>query len=97
MAMGLPVIATRWGGPADYLDDTCGILIDPENPDQFVSALAAAMQRLGGDPALARRLGQAGKQRVTAKFDWERKIDRIIELYREVAAVPSSVAEAQPG
>lgn len=84
MAMGLPVIATRWGGPADYLDDTCGILVDPENPVQLVSALAAAMQRLARDPALGRRLGQAGRQRVTAEFDWERKIDRIIDIYREV-------------
>ena len=25
MAMGLPVIATKWGGPADYLDEKTGI------------------------------------------------------------------------
>ena len=28
MAMGKPVIATHWGGPADYLDATCGILVE---------------------------------------------------------------------
>jgi glycosyltransferase involved in cell wall biosynthesis len=92
MAMGLPVIATRWGGPADYLDDTCGILTDPENPPQFVAALAAAMQRLARDPEGARALGRAGRARVIAKFDWERKIDRIIEIYREVSGAPTHPA-----
>lgn len=29
MSLGLPVIATDWGGPADYLDATCGILVSP--------------------------------------------------------------------
>lgn len=27
MAVGLPVIATNWGGPSDYIDATCGILV----------------------------------------------------------------------
>jgi glycosyltransferase involved in cell wall biosynthesis len=27
MAMGLPVVATAWGGPLDYLDDSCGVLV----------------------------------------------------------------------
>ena len=29
--LGKPVIATRWGGPTDYLDSTCGILVEPES------------------------------------------------------------------
>jgi hypothetical protein len=24
-------IATAWGGPADYIDETCGILVAPSN------------------------------------------------------------------
>ena len=38
MAMGLPVISTDWGGPADYVDDSCGILV----PLDFVSNWSAA-------------------------------------------------------
>jgi glycosyltransferase involved in cell wall biosynthesis len=46
MAMGLPVIATKWGGPADYLDDTSGILIEPIGRERFIVDLAEAMVRL---------------------------------------------------
>jgi len=89
MASGLPVIATRWGGPADYLDDRCGILVDPVSPTQFVSALAGALIKLARDPELRRTLGTEGRRRVEAQFDWQRKIDRIIEIYRDVQRQPT--------
>ncbi|OFX20792.1 MAG: hypothetical protein A2V77_02070 [Anaeromyxobacter sp. RBG_16_69_14] len=83
MAIGLPVIAARWGGPADYLDDNTGVLVDPVNRAHFVEALASALVRLARSPELRKRLGTAGRQRVIEVFDWERKIDRIIDVYRE--------------
>jgi glycosyltransferase involved in cell wall biosynthesis len=83
MACGLPCIATDWGGPADYLDTTCGILVPPRTTDQFVNDLAGAIVRLATDPPLRRSMGQQAKERVAAQFDWERKIDRIVEIYRE--------------
>jgi glycosyltransferase involved in cell wall biosynthesis len=86
MAMGLPVVATRWGGPADYLDDETGILVEPRGEAPFVEALAAALVRLAESWELRRQLGQAGRERVKERFDWERKIDRIIEIYRQAQA-----------
>lgn len=84
MAMGLPVIATNWGGPADYLDDSCGILVDPVNPEQFVDGLVAAMKKLAASPELRERMGRNGKKKVQEQYDWERKVDRMMEIYREV-------------
>jgi glycosyltransferase involved in cell wall biosynthesis len=86
MACGLPVIATNWGGPADYLDANTGILVDPANHTDFVSGLATAMRRLIESPALRSKLGAAGRRRVEQEFDWERKIDRILEIYAQAAA-----------
>jgi glycosyltransferase involved in cell wall biosynthesis len=83
MAMGLPVVATRWGGPADYLDETTGILVEPIDRQRFVNALALALVRLARSPELRARLGAAARQRVAEHFAWERKIDRIIEVYRQ--------------
>jgi len=81
MAMGLPVIATKWGGPADYLDDNSGLLIEPDGRESFIDGIAGAMVELAQSPALRRKLGQAGRSRVLEEFDWERKIDRILEIY----------------
>ena len=44
MASGRPVIAADWGGPADVLDESCGILVDVSAWGQFVDGLAAAME-----------------------------------------------------
>ncbi|MEE9384286.1 MAG: glycosyltransferase [Nannocystaceae bacterium] len=85
MAMGLPVIATDWGGPQDYVTSSTGIRVPPEDRLQFPQALVRAMIRLADDPQLRRELGAAGRQRVEEEFDWERKIDRIVHHYCDVA------------
>jgi len=84
MAMGLPVLATRWGGPADYLDEETGVLVDPTTETQFIEDLADGLVRLAQSPDLRRKLGAAGRKRVEEHYDWERKIDKIIEIYRGV-------------
>ena len=81
MAVGLPVIATAWGGPLDYLDDNCGILVEPSSREDLIEGFANAMIRLGGSSSLRKQMGQAGYDRARQYFDWERKVDRILELY----------------
>jgi glycosyltransferase involved in cell wall biosynthesis len=96
MALALPVIATRWGGPADYLDSTCGILVDPLPRPDFVVALASAIRTLASDPARRRKMGAAGQAKVERLFDWERKVDRMIEIYRWVQSAGPSPGTAEP-
>lgn len=86
MAMELPVIATDWGGPADYIDDSCGILVPPRSCREFPADLAAAMLKLARDPELCRKMGHAGRRKVEQNYDWERKIDRMIEVHRQAIA-----------
>ncbi|MBN2194791.1 MAG: glycosyltransferase family 4 protein [Polyangiaceae bacterium] len=86
MAKGLPVIATKWGGPADYLDDDCGILVEPRDREQFVAELSAAIDRIAADPELRLRMGRAGRAKVEREYDWERKVDRMLEIYAEAAS-----------
>lgn len=85
MALGMPVIATKWGGPLDYLDDSCGILIEPRNREYMIGALCDAMCTLAQSPELRARLGVSGRAKVRDGYDWERKVDRMIELYEQVA------------
>ncbi|MEG4988633.1 glycosyltransferase family 4 protein [Microcoleus sp. BR0-C5] len=83
MAVGLPVIATNWGGPADYLNSTCGILVEPTSKEGFVQGLTDAMLKLAQSPELRQSMGCAGRERVRQHFDWERKVDRILEIYQQ--------------
>ena len=56
-APGLPVITTRWLAIPRIVDETCGILIEPENTAAFVAALTA----LPRQPSLATtESGRAG-------------------------------------
>ena len=86
MTMSIPVIASNWGGPADYLDDSCGILVDLQNPELFVSNLANAMIVLAQSPELRQSMGKAGYQRVIERFDWEVKVDAMLNIYQEAIA-----------
>jgi glycosyltransferase involved in cell wall biosynthesis len=86
MCAGLPVIATDWGGPADYIDKSCGILVRPDSSESFVQDFASSMLRLAQNPLLRRQMGEAGRKRVIENFDWKQKIDQIIEVYKEALA-----------
>ena len=72
MAAGIPAIATAWGGPTDYLNEECGILIEPISPEAMVKGFAAGMHKLISDRELAARMGAAGRRRVEAEFDWQK-------------------------
>jgi glycosyltransferase involved in cell wall biosynthesis len=96
MAMGLPVIATKWGGPADYLDETSGILVEPQGRDSFVEGIAEAMVRLAGSDELRRRLGESGRRAIVESFDWNRKIDQILEIYHSAVQHYHARTAGQP-
>lgn len=82
MATGTPVIAVAWGGPNDYLDETCGMLIPPLGAAAVVDGFTEGMKKLIASPQLCFELGSAARHKVEAAFDWEDKIDRVVEIYR---------------
>ena len=78
MAAGLPVVSTQIGGvPEMVVENETGLLVSPNDP----SALAEALERLMVDPALARRLGQAGYERACARFSIERNVCELLKLF----------------
>jgi glycosyltransferase involved in cell wall biosynthesis len=84
MAAGLPVIAADWGGPADYVTPSTGILVTVASRYYFNIGLTAAMLRLARDPELRKEMGAAGRKRVMEEFTWEAKAKRILDVYRTV-------------
>jgi glycosyltransferase involved in cell wall biosynthesis len=86
MAAGVAVIATKWGGPVDYIDSDSGILIEPESRRVLVEGFAAAMRKVIAAPEMARTMGLSGRKKVEQYFSWEQKIDSIMHIYREAIA-----------
>ena len=94
MSVGLPVIASDWGGPADYLDADCGILVPPVPRADFAKRLSDAILRLSADPALRHAMGRAGQRKVRLHFDWHDKVGKMLDIYRY--AMSMSEARAEP-
>jgi glycosyltransferase involved in cell wall biosynthesis len=79
MSLGQPVVATRVPGLADVVvDGETGFLIPPGGK----AALARQTRRLLDDPALCRRLGRAGRERVARLFSAEMAAQHYADLYR---------------
>ncbi len=95
MSMSKPVIATAWGGPLDYLDESCGILIEPRDRDALVSGFAQAMVRIANSPAERLAMGRAARLKIEHHYDWDVKVGHILHLYRQVLgarAMPAAEA-----
>jgi len=78
MAAGLPVVASAVGEIDDLVEDgVTGLLYPPGD----AAALETTLERLAADPLLGRRLGRAGRDRVTRERTWD-------EVVRQVLAMP---------
>lgn len=68
-ACGVPQVGGNSGGAAEAIDDgTTGIVVShPEEPRD----VAAAIDRLLDDPALALRMGRAGRERAVTEFSYD--------------------------
>lgn len=83
LAQGTPVVASRVGGIPEVIEDRrAGWLIPPED----ASALAEAFLALWDDEATRRTWGEYGRTEVVPRYDWDRVVDRLERLYREVLA-----------
>lgn len=77
LAVELPVIATSISGIPELLEDgRTGLLV----PQRDARALADALVRIYENPALARRLGKAGREKVLREFNLHQNVAALGEL-----------------
>jgi glycosyltransferase involved in cell wall biosynthesis len=82
MACGLPVIASREGGPREIITDGVnGILIEPGMPNQLADAIA----KLVDDPRFADSLALNGLIHVQQNFTIDATARRVESIYQTVA------------
>ena len=93
-SQGLPCISTELSGIPELIEHgVTGILVPPGNRE----ALAAALVRLIGDPALRARLGAAGEARVRSAFDSEIAVEALARRFGiqpAETAVPEHLRQA---
>ncbi len=78
-AAGVPAVATRVGGvPSVVVDGETGILVPHGDP----TALARAILDLLADPDRRREMGRVARARVLVRFDANRLLQDIDDLYR---------------
>ncbi len=78
MASGLPVVASSIPGFTEVVRDGVeGLLVPPRDE----VALSRAIARLLDDPGLARRMGEAGRDRA-ARYDWNTVVAELEAAYR---------------
>ena len=97
MACGTPVVASAVGGiPEVVVDGETGLLVplaqqaeppfEPVDPHRFSADLAAAINRVLGDPARRARMARAGRQRVEREFAWPAIARQTADLYAKLTA-----------
>jgi starch synthase len=94
MACGTAVVATATGGIPEVVDDgSTGLLVPfqatddagtPLDPARFAKDIADRINQLIGDPALARRFGEAGRRRAVEEFSWQAVAERTYRLYESL-------------
>jgi len=78
MACAKPVICCSVGGPPEYIiDGVTGYTVRPKDSDTLAEKIITLLQ----NRELQEKMGKAGRQRVEKYFDFNKVIDRYIEIY----------------
>ena len=92
LAQATPVVASAIGGMLDTVrDGVDGFLVPPGD----VAAMVERVRRLTADPALARRMGEAGRARMASEFSAEVFYQRTMAVYADAMNAPRAAASAQ--
>ncbi|MBV8055274.1 MAG: glycosyltransferase family 4 protein [Deltaproteobacteria bacterium] len=87
MHAGLPVVTTAAGGPAEIIDDSCGVLVQPNDP----ASLAAQLETLVKNEGLRRQLGAAGVRQATQFCDPGTQLQRLHGIIRQTAGASAAM------
>jgi len=80
MAAGLPALIGK-SGALPELADGAAVEVDPED----VESIAAGLEKLLSDPALRKKLADAGRRRAAA-FTWDKAAASTLEVLRRIGA-----------
>jgi glycosyltransferase involved in cell wall biosynthesis len=83
LSQGVPVVCLDHCGFSNVVTEECGIKVRMESPRQVIEDLGLALERLGEDEGLRRRLAAGALERIK-DFSWEKKAEVVDRIYRGI-------------
>jgi glycosyltransferase involved in cell wall biosynthesis len=81
MSHGLPVVCSHIGGLPEIVEDgKTGLLYEPGNADELADRIRTFWQ----NPALCKKLGDAGRRKVREDYAADQLLDRLLGIYEKV-------------
>ncbi|MBB5021572.1 sucrose synthase [Desulfurispira natronophila] len=81
MTTGLPVFATRFGGPLEIIEPgVCGFHLDPTNDAQSTETILDFFQSVDNDPEYWHRISEQAIARVEERYNWPHYVNRLMTL-----------------
>jgi glycosyltransferase involved in cell wall biosynthesis len=80
MACGAPLVTTDAGALPEVVGDAAGLRVRAGD----VGELTGALRQVLDSPALGKRLGVAGRQRVLERYTWRTTAQRTADWYGEL-------------
>jgi alpha-1,6-mannosyltransferase len=90
MACGRPVIATRAGAIPELVDESVGLLAEPENVGSMAQAIASLYDRD------IETLGAAARTRVLARYTWSQALPQQLAAYAQLGGIAAASAQPRP-
>ena len=92
MALEIPVIAARAGGPAEIVEEgRSGLLVTPSSSGELANTLITVLS----EPHLARRIAAGGRQRFAQCFTMQRMARELSDVYQSLK-IPNLVISKMP-
>jgi glycosyltransferase involved in cell wall biosynthesis len=83
MALGVPVLATNVGGPAEIIEHGReGYLVSPDRPEDWAHAIGT----IAASATLAEQMGRSGRLRVAQAFTTEHHVAGVLAAYQRALA-----------
>jgi len=83
MSSGLPVFATRYGGPLEIVEDgSSGFHIDPHHGQEASARMVEFFEKTAEDPDYWEEISRNAVARVETKYNWELHARKLLALSR---------------